>query len=95
MKLPITITYNSGEQQLLVAQPPEWAKWEKQSGHSSTEWNEVAGVWDILFMAWNTLKREAGGQPVKPFEGWMDTVADFEIGVSNPKAMSQEASADS
>lgn len=95
MKLPITITYNSGEQQLLVAQPPEWAKWEKQTGHSATVWNEHAGVWDILFMAWNTLKRESGGQPVKPFEAWMDTVADFETGQSDPKAISQEASADS
>jgi len=95
MRLPITITYNSGEQQLLVAQPPEWAKWEKQTGHPATQWNEVAGVWDILFMAYNTLKREAGGQPVKPFEAWMDTVADFETGLSNPKAISQEASADS
>ena len=95
MKLPITITYNSGEQELLVAQPPEWAKWEKQTGNSSTQWNEKAGVWDILFMAYNTLKREAGGKPVKPFEAWMDTVADFELGESNPKAMSQEASADS
>jgi hypothetical protein len=95
MKLPITITYNSGEQQSLVAQPPEWAKWEKQTGHSATQWNEVGGVWDIMFLAWNTLKRESGGQPVKPFEAWMDTVADFEVGSSNPKAMSQEASADS
>lgn len=95
MKLPITITYNSGETELLVAQPPEWAKWEKQTGHSSTKWNEVAGVWDILFMAYNTMKREAGGKPVKPFDAWMDTVADFETGESNPKAMSQEASADS
>ena len=95
MKLPITITYNSGEQQLLVAQPPEWAKWEKHTGNSSTQWSEKAGVWDILFMAYSTLKREAGGQPVKPFEGWMDTVADFELGESVPKAMSQEASADS
>lgn len=95
MKLPITITYNSGEVQSFVAQPPEWAKWEKHTGHSATQWNEVGGVWDIMFLAWNTLKRESVGQPVKPFEAWMDTVADFEVGISNPKAMSQEASADS
>jgi hypothetical protein len=95
MKLPITIKYNSGEEVLLVAQPPEWAKWEKQTGHPSTQWNEVAGVWDILFMAYNTMKREAGGKPVKPFDAWMDTVADFELGEANPKAISQEVSADS
>jgi hypothetical protein len=95
MKLPITITYNSGESELLVAQPPEWAKWERETGRSSTQWNDSAGVWDILFMAYHTLKRESAGRPVKPFDAWMDTVADFEVGESNPKAISQEASADS
>lgn len=95
MKLPITITYNSGESELLVAQPPEWAKWERETGRSSTQWNESAGVWDILFMAYNTYKRMNAGRPVKPFDAWMETVADFEIGESNPKAISQEASADS
>ena len=95
MKLPITITYNSGESELLVAQPPEWAKWERETGKSATQWNEVGGVWDILFMAFHTHKRMNAGRPVKPFEAWMETVADFEIGESDPKAMSQEASADS
>jgi hypothetical protein len=32
MKLPITIEYNSGEQATYVAQPPEWAKWERDRG---------------------------------------------------------------
>jgi hypothetical protein len=34
MKLPITIEYNSGEQATYIAQPPEWAKWEKQTGNT-------------------------------------------------------------
>ena len=31
MKLPITITYNSGETAQYIAQPPEWAKWERET----------------------------------------------------------------
>ena len=42
MKLPITIEYNSGEQATYIAQPPEWAKWEKQQetqlGKPKTKW---------------------------------------------------------
>jgi len=95
MRLPITITYNDGEQVTVVAQPPEWAKWERETGHSTTKFNEFAGIWDLLFLGFHTLKRESGGRPVKPFEAWMETVADITVGESNPKAMSQEASADS
>jgi len=48
-----------------------------------------------LFLAFHTIKRESGGRPVKPFEAWMESVADITVGESDPKAMSQEASADS
>jgi hypothetical protein len=96
MRLPITITYNAGDEVTVVAQPPEWAKWEKQTGHSTTKFSEVAGVWDLLFLGYNTIKREAGGQPVKPFDAWMDTVADITVGESeSPKAMNREVSSDS
>jgi hypothetical protein len=30
MKLPIIIEYNSGESATYIAQPPEWAKWERK-----------------------------------------------------------------
>ncbi len=34
MKLPITIEYNNGDQITYTAAPPEWVKWEKQTGHT-------------------------------------------------------------
>ncbi len=51
MKLPITIEYNSGEQATYVAQPPEWAKWEKQTGHTISQAKEKLGMWDLMFLA--------------------------------------------
>lgn len=94
MKLPITIEYNSGESATYIAQPPEWAKWEKQTGHTLAKANEVIGIWDLMFLAYNAHKRQAAGKPVKSFDVWMETVADITTGESDPKAISPEASAE-
>lgn len=91
MKLPITITYNSGEQATYIAQPPEWAKWEKTTGHTIAKAQDAIGIWDLMFLAYNAYKRESAGKPIKSFEIWMETVAEVETGVSDPKATSPEA----
>lgn len=88
MKSQITITYNSGDQATYIAQPPEYAKWEKATGKNLSE---LGGVWDILFLAYNAMKREAAGKPIKSFEIWMDTVADVDVENQNPKALQAEA----
>jgi len=88
MKSAITIKYNFGDEATYVAQPPEYAKWEKATGKSL---NDLGGVWDILFLAYNAMKREAAGKPVKSFEIWMDTVADVEVENQDPKAIVSEA----
>ena len=90
MKLPITIEYNSGEQATYIAQPPEFAKWEKATGQTVAKAQEAIGVWDLMFLAYNAHKREAAGKQVKSFEVWMETVADVTAGESNPKATQSE-----
>lgn len=87
MKSQITISYNSGEQATYIAQPPEYAKWEKATGKSLSELN---GMWDILFLAYNAMKREAGGKPVKSFEIWIDTVSDVDVENLDPKVSKAE-----
>ena len=91
MKLSITIKYNSGDEATYVAQPPEWAKWEKATSKIITQADQNLGMWDLLFLAYSAMKREAAGKPVKAFDVWMETVADVEVGDSNPKAISPEA----
>jgi hypothetical protein len=91
MKLPITIEYNSGEQATYIAQPPEWAKWEKQTGNTIGQAQEKMGLWDLMFLAYHAHKRELGGKPAKPIEAWMDTVADVIVGDADPKVIQKEA----
>ncbi len=88
MKSQITISYNSGDQATYIAQPPEYAKWEKATGKSLSELN---GMWDILFLAYNAMKREAAGKPIKSFEIWMDTVSDVDVENLDPKVSKAEA----
>jgi hypothetical protein len=87
MKLAITIEYNSGESATYIAQPPEWAKWEKTTGHTITKAQDNIGIWDLLFLAYNAHKRENAGKPVKAFEVWMETVADVRTTSDDPKAI--------
>jgi len=86
MKLAITIEYNSGDTATYIAQPPEWAKWEKTTGHTITKAQENIGIWDLLFLAYNAYKREQAGKPVKSFEIWMETVSDVRTASEDPKA---------
>ena len=96
MKLPITVEFNSGESATYVAAPPEWVKWEKQTGHTISQAQEKIGISDLVFLAYHAMKREAGGKPVKSLDVWMETVAEVTVGDSDsPKAMSQEASTES
>ena len=88
MKLSITIEYNSGESATYIAQPPEWAKWEKATGHTIAKAQDNIGIWDLMFLAYNAHKRESAGKPIKSFEVWMETVADIKTGNDDPKAIS-------
>jgi hypothetical protein len=91
MKLPITIEYSSGEQATYIAQPPEWAKWEKQTGNTIGQAQDKMGISDLMFLAYHAHKREAGGKPVKPYDAWIETITDIIVGDANPKATQQEA----
>jgi hypothetical protein len=92
MRTKITIEYTSGETVTYVAAPPEWAKWENKTGYTISQAAEKLGISDLLFLAYNSMKREAAGKPVKPFEVWSETVADIQTGDNeSPKVTPSEA----
>lgn len=91
MKLPITIEYTDGKSETYVAQPPEWRKWEKDSGFTIQQAQEKVGISDLMFLAYHAMKRESAGSPVKPFDVWCETVSDVTTGDNDPKVTSAEA----
>ena len=92
MKLPISIEFNSGEVETYTAQPPEWAKWEKATGKTISKAQESIGMWDLMFLAYHAMKREAGGKQVKMLEIWMERVAEVTVGdADSPRATNSEA----
>ena len=92
MKLQIQIETTNGQTVSTTAQPPEFAKWEQKTGFTIQQAQEKIGISDLMFLAWNALKREAAGKPVKPYDVWCDTVVDITVGDNeNPKATAEEA----
>ena len=92
MKLQIKIETGNGEIVTTTAQPPEFAKWEQKTGFTIQQAQEKIGISDLMFLAWNALKREAAGKPVKPYEIWCDTVVDITVGdIEAPKVTAEEA----
>jgi len=90
MKLPITVEFNSGESATYVAAPPEWVKWEKNTGHTISQAQEKIGISDLVFLAYHAMKREAAGKPVKPIEAWTETISDVVVGEADPKVSQSE-----
>ena len=89
------IKYTSGEEVTVVANPPEFARWEKESGKVLTMWSSegYVGMWDMLFLSHSSLVRTST-TPVRPFEAWINIVDDCEVarvGDADPKATQQEA----
>jgi hypothetical protein len=91
MKLPITIEYNDGTQATYTAAPPEWVKWEKNTGNTISQAQEKIGISDLVFLAYHAMKRESAGKPVKPIEVWTETIAEVIVGEANPKVTQSEA----
>lgn len=91
MKLSINIEFTDGTKETFIAQPPEFVKWEAKSGFTVQQAGEKMGITDFLFLAYNAMKRNAGGKPVKPLEAWTETIVDVLVGEESPKVISEEA----
>jgi hypothetical protein len=91
MQQAITIKYQDGSETTYTVRPPDYARWEMTTKKVISQFG---GMWDILFVAHLAYKRDAGSKTTKPFEVWMESVSDVQVGDDNPKVMSEEVSAD-
>ena len=91
MKLQVTIEFVTGENKTYIVLPPEFMKWEQKTGNTIQQIAEKLGIADLMFLAYHSMKREAAGKTVKPFEVWCETVIDISIGeTEHPKVTSRE-----
>jgi hypothetical protein len=91
MKTELEVTYISGEVAAYVAANPEWVKWERKFQTTVNEVDSKLGLEGLNFLAYHAMKREAAGNPVKPFEIWVETVEGINSKKSDPKAGPSEA----
>jgi hypothetical protein len=91
MKTELEVTYISGEVAAYVAANPEWVKWERKFQTTVNEVDSKLGLEGLNFLAYHAMKREAGGNPVKPYEVWVETVESITTKQSVPKAGPSEA----
>jgi len=91
MKLELEVTYLSGEVSTYIAANPEFVKWERKFSATVNELDTKLGLEGLNFLAYSALKREAAGNPVKPFEIWIETVEAITSRQSDPKAGPSEA----
>lgn len=88
MQQNITIKYIDGSEETFMVRPPDYARWEMATKKVISQFG---GMYDILFVAHNAMKREAGGKPTKALEIWMESVLDIEVGAEDPKVTPGEA----
>ena len=91
MQQAITIKYQDGSETTYTVRPPDYARWEMTTKKVISQFG---GMWDILYVAHLAYKRDAGSKTTKPFEVWMESVSDVQVGDDDPKVMSEEVSAD-
>ena len=91
MKTELEVTYVSGEVATYVAANPEWVKWERKFETTVNEADSKLGLEGLNFLAYHAMKREAAGNPVKPYEIWIETVEEITTRKSVPKAGPSEA----
>lgn len=91
MKLELEVTYLSGEVSTYMAANPEFVKWERKFNTTVNELDTKLGLEGLNFLAYSAMKREAAGNPIKPFEVWIETVEAITSRQSDPKAGPSEA----
>ncbi len=91
MRTELEVTYISGEVATYVAANPEWVKWERKFNTTVNEADSKLGLEGLNFLAYHAMKREAAGNPIKPFEVWIETVESITSKQSVPKAGPSEA----
>lgn len=83
MKIKMNIKTIEGEELEIEAIVPDFIAWERYSKRKISDLVSGIAMEDLAFLAHSVLKRQGN---VKPFDGWIATVAEIEMSDEDPKA---------
>lgn len=66
----------------------DFVAWERHSKKTASDLSNGAGIEDMAFLAWSSLKRSKKTELV--FNEWLETVAELEAADEDPKATPKE-----
>lgn len=68
----------------------DFVAWERHSKKTASDLSNGAGIEDMAFLAWSSLKRSK--KTALSFNEWLETIAELEaVDVEDPKATPKEA----
>ncbi len=86
MKAKLNIKTIEGEEFEVEALVPDFIAWERHSKRKISDLVTGVAIEDMAFLAHNALKRQ-GTQ--KPFDGWIQSIAEIDMVEDDPKATKQ------
>lgn len=82
MKAKLNIKTIDGEELEIEAIVPDFIAWERHSKRKISDLVSGIAMEDMAFLAHSALKRQGN---VKPFDGWIATVAEIDMADEDPK----------
>ena len=83
MKIKLNIKTIEDEELEVVAIVPDFIAWERHSKRKISDLVNAIAMEDMAFLAHSALKRQGN---VKPFDGWVQSIAEIEMSDEDPKA---------
>lgn len=84
MQIKLKIVTTEGEVLNPTATVPDFIAWERYSKRKVSDFANGAGIEDMAFLAWNSLKRTQKTE--LNFEQWVEIIAELEAVDEDPKA---------
>lgn len=82
MKAKLNIKTIDGEELEIEAIVPDFIAWERHSKRKISDLVTGIAMEDMAFLAHSALKRQGN---VKPFDGWIATIAEIDMADEDPK----------
>lgn len=90
MRLTLKITSVDNTEIETTATIADFVAWERHSKKVASDLSNGAGIEDMAFLAWSSLKRSK--KTALSFNEWLDTVDELEAAdVDDPKVIEKEA----